>query len=71
MDKFITFVTVVAWVVGIASTLYTAIMVFAKLTYTERDALFDAALRGIKRTFPVARPALLATICWAWVIAFW
>ncbi len=63
-----TFFNIIAWAFGIASTLLLFIRMKALWDYSEYDAVRDS-MRGIRRVFPMKWPAMLALICWAWIIA--
>jgi len=69
MDKLITFITIIAWVLGIGSTLLMGLRMRGYLTYSDREQLLDAA-RGIQRTFPLTVPSIIALICWSWILTF-
>ena len=61
------FVTMLAWIFGIASSFLLLARIIGAATYDEIDEMHDA-LRGIRRTFPVLYPAVTAIICWTWII---
>lgn len=61
------FITIIAWIFGVLSTIFTLARIYGYYTYSEMDELRDA-LKGQKATFPVVIPGSIAIICWAWVI---
>lgn len=65
----INFITVLAWIFGVLATLSIVIRVAARSIYSDLDRSLDA-LRGVRKTFPIIKPIILAAICWAWIISF-
>lgn len=63
-----TFFNIIAWALGIASTLLLILRILCFWTYSDLEAAKDS-LRGVRRVFPMKWPAMLALICWAWIIA--
>jgi hypothetical protein len=71
MDKLILFLTIIAWVIGILSTLYGGLLLFWGLNYPgSLEETFDK-MKGYTKTFNPKRPLLVALICWAFIITFW
>jgi hypothetical protein len=62
-----TFIYVIAWFVACLSTIITLATVIAAVTYTCADKLIDQ-MRGIKRTFKIFWPFVIAFIAWAYII---
>jgi hypothetical protein len=69
MENLITFFKIIAWVLGIGSSLLLIFRIIGAATYTQIDELRDQ-MNGIKRTFPIMWPAIIALVCWAFIIAF-
>ena len=69
MEKLITFITIIAWVMGVVSTVAFGLRVYGFFTYTELDKAMDA-INGIHRRFPVMTSAITALVCWTWVLTF-
>lgn len=63
------FLNIIAWVVGIASSIVLLLRILGAATYSEVDQIRDK-MNGIRRTWPVMWPGLIALICWAFIIAF-
>lgn len=61
------FITILAWVFGVLSTIFTLARIYAFLNYSELEKMMDN-LRGITMTFPIYKSGSLAIICWAWII---
>jgi len=64
----IKFLTIVAYVLGSASTLVLLVKIFQALTYTELERIRDE-LCGLRRTFPAIKPFIVALLCWAFIVA--
>jgi len=62
----ISFITIVAWPLAVLSTLLIILRIIAFFTYRELDKLKDQC-KGIYRSFPIAKPSLIALISWAWL----
>lgn len=61
------FVTVLAWVFGVLSTMLLVARIIGAITFTEKDRLRHA-MRGEEVTFPMLWPSVIAIVCWAWII---
>jgi hypothetical protein len=61
-----TFIYVIAWFVACLSTLILLATVLAAAVYSDADRVMDQ-MRGIKRTFKVLWPFVIAFIAWAYV----
>lgn len=62
------FLTVIAVLVGIYSTLVAFVTIVSAINYPgSLEDIWDRA-RGIKKTYYWGKYALIAVICWAWVI---
>jgi len=70
MSQVMTFVNILAWVAGIISSLWVVAAWIGSALY-KGDRLGQARdmLNGVKRTYPWGKPAVVAIICWAWIIA--
>ena len=69
MEKLILFLHIIAWVLGICSTLLLILRIIGALTYSKTDELIDK-LKGQKTTYPIIWPSIISVICWAFIIAF-
>ena len=63
----IQFVTILAWIFGVASTILLIARMIGAATYDEIDEARDA-LRGRMATFPMLWPAVTSVVCWIWVL---
>lgn len=70
MEKLITFLNIIAWVIGLGSTIFLIGRIIAAFSYSEMDKLIDK-IKGVTRTFPIMWPAIVSLICWAFIITFW
>ena len=71
MEKLITFLNIIAWVIGVFSTLYSVLIIYWGITYPgSLEEIFDK-LTGVKRTFNPTNSLIIALICWAFIITFW
>jgi len=61
------FITLLAWIFGVGSTLLVALRIWTGATYTLREKMLDQ-LQGQVATFPIMKPAILAVVCWAWLL---
>ena len=61
------FVSMLAWVFGVAATALLVLRIIGLATYREIDGVRDA-LKGRRATFPILWPAVTAIVCWAWII---
>ena len=68
MDTLILFITIIAWVIGVGTTLFTILRIIAYNSYTDLDRALDG-IKGVKASFPVTGLLITATVCWAWIIA--
>jgi|APFre7841882654_1041346.scaffolds.fasta_scaffold54490_5 hypothetical protein len=66
----ITFITTLAWIFGILSTLLVIFKVFCTATYSDLDQLKDQ-INGIKRSWPIKTPGIISIISWAWIISLY
>lgn len=66
----IEFITVLAWIFGILSTIMTISRMIGFFSYSEIQKLVDA-MDGVERTFPVIKCGSLAIFSWAWIITQW
>lgn len=64
------FITNLAWVFGVLSTLLLIARIYGALTYTKFEKLIDQ-LNGVKASFPIKWPSLVAIVCWVWIITNW
>jgi hypothetical protein len=62
------FITVIAWIFGVLSTLFTLLRVHGYCTYTELERALDN-FKGVKVTFPIHTSGIIAIVCWAWIIS--
>ena len=71
MDKLILFLTIIAWVIGILSTLYSGFLIFWGINYPgSLEETFDK-MKGYSKVFRPIKPLIIALICWAFIITFW
>jgi hypothetical protein len=68
MSSLETFLTIIAWVFGVLSSLLLLLKVLTAAMYSEQERRLDAC-RGRKRVFPIMKPLVLAVICWAWILS--
>jgi len=70
MDKLLNFFTIIAWILGILSTLGFGLCTYKNITYPgSNEELFDH-LQGIKKEWPGGRYLLIAIICWVFIFSF-
>jgi len=69
MENIVTFFKIIAWVLGIGSSLLLILRILGALSYSEIDQLRDQ-MNGVRRTWPLTWPAVISLICWAFIIAF-
>jgi len=62
------FLTVLAWLFGIPSTIFTGIRIVGYLHYSELEQLRDR-MRGFKRSYSITISGTIALVCWAWIIS--
>jgi hypothetical protein len=62
------FLTLIAWVFAILSTVTTILISFTAYTYDEVDRLRDR-MRGVRVKFNILPYALVMIISWCWIIA--
>lgn len=71
MDKLILFLTIIAWVIGTLSTLYSGLLIFWGLTYPgSLEEIIDKT-KGYTKVFRPMKFLIIALICWAFIITFW
>lgn len=70
MDKLIFFLKIVAWVVGIITTVLSASAIFGAMTYPGSIQELKDRANGKMVTFPLFKWLIPAIICWAFIIAF-
>lgn len=63
----IEFITVLAWVFGILSTIMTIARLIGFFSYSEIQKLVDE-MDGVRRTFPIIKCGTIAIFCWVWII---
>lgn len=68
-EKIITFITIVAWVLAVGSTIMVVLRLYMQSTYTELHEALDS-IKGFKRSWPVKKPLIAAIISWAWIFTF-
>lgn len=71
MDKLILFLTIIAWVIGTLSTLYSGFLIYFGLKYPGSIEETIHKMSGYTKDFNPTRPLIVALICWAFIIAFW
>jgi len=71
MNTILTFITVLAWLLGIFSTFVTVLSIYGGIRYEGSLLQIKDTLNGLTRTYPVGKFLLTAAICWAWIIARW
>lgn len=64
-----TFFIVLAWVLGIASTIKLLVTFYAWTQYSNAHRNLEIALKGTYQIFPMKYTALVVIICWSWVIS--
>jgi hypothetical protein len=64
----IDFITTLAWFFGILSTLFTILRIVGFMMYSDLDKIYDK-MRGVKTTYSVRIPGLIAILCWSWIIS--
>lgn len=62
------FITIIAWIFGVISTIITLARILGFFTYSEMQKTLDM-INGIGRTFPIYKCGSLAIFCWAWIIS--
>jgi hypothetical protein len=70
MDNLIFFFKIIAWVIGVVSTLLGTIIFCLGIIYSgSAEELLDN-VRGYTKVFRSLRFFIIALICWAFIIAF-
>ena len=69
MENLLLFLHIIAWAIGISSTLFLIIRILGLLTYSDLSKSIDN-INGVEAVFPVKWPFFIALICWAFIIAF-
>jgi hypothetical protein len=69
MEKLITFITIIAWVLGLGSTALLSLRLYGAVTYTQFERDMDT-LRGVRTVFPMLKPFIVALLCWSWILTF-
>jgi len=63
------FITVIAWVFGIWSTVFVVARIVAGRAYqTNTLKQIRDKMDGIQRSFPWMKAAIIAIVCWAWIL---
>jgi len=70
MEKLVLFLTVLAWIFGILSTVIFLGAVYLNVTYIGSLQESLDALRGKTRTYRAGVWLLIAIICWTFIIVF-
>ena len=60
------FITYLAWIFGVLATLLFIARFVGHMTYSDIDRIRDAA-KGVSVSFPMTKPFIVATVCWAWI----
>jgi len=63
----LTYITVLAWIVGVLSTILFIIRVHDGAVYTDLEKSMDA-IKGQKVSFPIKIPGALMIVSWSWII---
>lgn len=65
------FITILAWIFGVLSTLLVILRIVGFIYYNHTDAgrldRLSDALSGVRGTFPILFPSIIAIICWVWI----
>lgn len=69
MDLFLTFITVLAWIVLVISTCVIVLKLFMQIGYSDLQKAIDSC-HGFRRNFMhnFVRWVIIAAISWAWII---
>ena len=70
MESTLFFLHIIAWVVGVVSTLYALFLTYWAFNYPGSIEETLDNLKGYSKTFNVKRPWLVSLVCWAFIIAF-
>jgi len=70
MESTLLFLHIIAWIVGVISTIYSLFLTYWAFTYTGSLEEIVDSMKGYKKTFNITKPWLIAIICWAFIIAF-
>ena len=62
------FITTLAWIFGIGSTVLIVLRIICAACYSDLEKLQDQ-LRGIKKTYPIGKPLMVAIVCWGWIFS--
>ena len=68
MSTLLSFSIILAWIFGIISTLWAALLIFAHMSYSEFDKLRDN-IRGYERVYNFRPYVIVAIVCWAWILS--
>jgi len=70
MESLLLFLHIIAWVLGVLSTLYAGLLTYRGLTYPGSMEETIDGLGGYTKVFRPMRFWTIALICWAFIIAF-
>jgi hypothetical protein len=61
------YITIIAWIFGVLSSLLIVLRLLAFATYSEIDRLCDS-INGQRAEFSIVWPSVVAILCWSWVL---
>jgi len=70
MENWLLFLHIIAWVFGVISTLYAALLTYMAFTYPGSMEELGDKLKGYTKEFRPLKFYAVALICWAFIIAF-
>ncbi len=69
METLMQFVTALAWVIGILSSIFTVLRIWSYVLYTDLKQINDLLEHGGTRKFYIRNYGLVAIVCWCWIWA--
>lgn len=70
MENLMLFLHIIAWVLGVVSTLAALLLTYGALTYEGSIDEIKDKLQGYTKSFHPMKFWIMALICWAFIIAF-
>jgi len=70
MENLMLFLHIIAWILGVVSTIGAGLLTYGALTYEGSIDEIKDKLQGYTRTFHPLKYYIVAVICWAFIIAF-
>lgn len=69
--NFAYFLVVLAWIFAPLSTIWSGLLVYWSATYPGSIEEICDRLQGVRKVFRPGKPAMLAIICWAYIVTYY